>query len=229
MLRDAGLDAVIGMYPAVHRLRTTVVAPWGVFSLGDTMVRPPRRVLLYGAPGSGVTFIARRLVDELATVADVGATVVESLDALAADPDEVAALVHSPEFRDVVLIGVSHAPWDLPSALLGDDGFERLTFVSPPDWDARRFRLWETSWGRSLPTTDLDQLVAATEGWSGVDLVALGDAVDTADAGALRDAATSRTPATAEWLASARTMIRSLGSYGRVDDLVGYLQRYRLL
>ena len=82
-VRDAGLDAVIGMYPAVHRLRTTVVAPWTAHLLGDAAVRPPHRVLVHGAEGCGVTFIAERLVDELTSVAGVDAVLIPTLDEMA--------------------------------------------------------------------------------------------------------------------------------------------------
>jgi hypothetical protein len=78
-------------------------------------------------------------------------------------------------------------------------------------------------------TVDLDRLVVATEGWAGSDLAALPDAVGTDDVEALLSYIEGHTPGSTEWLSNARTMIRSLDSYGRVDDLVGYLQRCRLL
>ena len=74
-----------------------------------------------------------------------------------------------------MLIGVSHQPWTIPAELFGDGGFERMAFVSPPDWDARRFRIWESSWGSARPSADLDRLVIATEGWSGPDITRLGE------------------------------------------------------
>lgn len=232
MLRDGGLDAVIGMYPVVHRLRATVVTPWAASALGDAAVHPPSRVLVYGIPGSGSSFIADRLADELAARASVNAVVVPTIDEMAErDPDEIIALLAAPATRDVVLIGVSHQPWVLPTELFGDGGFERMAFVAPPDWDARRFRLWETPWGSRLPTPELDQLVAATEGWAGSDLAALGDAADgaTTSADDLLAHIRCTEPSSTAWLGRARSMIRSLDSYGRVDDLVGYLQRYRML
>lgn len=228
-VRDAGLDAVIGMYPSVHRLRTTVVAPWASFRLGDAAVRPPHRVLVHGAEGCGVAFIAERLVDELSSVAGVGAVTIQSLDdTVDRDPGEVTAILGAHETRDVVLIGVSHRPWALPPALFGDGGFERMVFVPPPDWDARRFRIWESAWGSRLSVADLDRLVVATEGWAGPDVAALGD-VSVGSVDQLLAAVGETVPGTVEWLARSRDMIRALDSYGRVDDLVGYLQRYRLL
>ena len=226
-VRDAGLDAVIGMYPTVHRLRTTVVAPWTAFTLGDHAVRPPHRVLLYGPEGCGTGFIAGRLVDELAATDVVGVLVPAVDETVERDPAELAAILAAPATRDVVLIGTTHRPWAIPADLFGDGGFERMVFVPPPDWDARRFRLWEAPFGSASSTADLDRLVVATEGWSGADIAGLADA-----AGSIEDlvaAIAARTPSAATWLSQARDMIRSLDSYGRVDDLVGYLQRYRLL
>lgn len=219
------------MYPVVHRLRTTVVAPWASAATGDPVVRPPRSVLLYGPEGSGSAFIAGRLVDELASAAGVDAVVVASLDVDAASrPRELVTLLAAPPTGCVVVIGVSHAPWKLPSELTVDGGFERLAFVSPPDWDARRFRLWEAPWARSLEAADLDRLVALTERWAGTDLALLGtvgrDGDPTADE-LLAAAAAGATDAD-DWLAAARAMVPRMHA-GRIDDLVGYLQRYRLL
>lgn len=230
MVRDAGLDAVIGMYPAVHRLRTTVVAPWAAFALGDAAVRPPHRVLIYGVEGSGSTFIADRLADELASTASVASVGFPSLDEVAErDPAEVTAILNAPETRDVVVVGVSHRPWNLPASLFAEGGFERMVFVSPPDWDARRFRLWETPWGSRLSPGDLDRLVVATEGWAGCDFAGLGEIAAAGDVDALLAYIDDHESLASDWLSRARAMIRSLDSYGRVDDLVGYLQRYRLL
>ena len=181
MVRDAGLDAVIGMYPVVHRLRSTVVAPWTSLRRGDPAVRAPKRVLLYGVPGSGTTFIAHRLADELNELGGVSAIVVEDVDAdVARDADEFTAMLNGDETRDVVLVGVSHAPWNLPRTLIGEGGFERMAFVSPPDWDARRFRMWELPVGQRVDAAGLDEIVMATEGWSGADLCGLGTSASAA-------------------------------------------------
>ena len=223
--RDVGLDAVIGMYPTVHRARATVVTPWTARSLGDPAVRPPASALVHGPHGCGATFIAHRLADELGHAADVPAVVMEQVDDLAADgPDALTEALSSPAFADVVVIGVSHRPWDVP---IDGAGFDRLIFVPPPDWDARRFRLWETPAGSSLDVADLDRLVVATERWSGVDLAALGAAVRSADE--LLAVVEATEPTSLRWLAEARDLVRRHGPHGRLDDVAGYLQRYRLL
>lgn len=228
LLRDAGLDAVVGMYPIVHRLRSTVVLPWRGAALGDPAIRPPQRILLYGPPGCGTTFVAERLAHELRAVAAVDAAVVTTIDDEARrDVHDLVEAVTGPPSRDVLMIGVSHRPWDLPRQVFGEGAFERLAFVSPPDWDARRFRVWEQAWGATLDADRLDDLVAATEGWSGVDLDALaGSDGDLLAAVAGRNA--SGTDA-ARWLDESRVLVGQLSGAGMVDDLVGYLQRYRLL
>lgn len=242
-----------------------MVDPWAASALGDPKVRPPRSVLLYGAPGCGVSFIANRLVDELAAAADVPAVVVDVFDATFASetlgdvaPDELSLVdvtLESPALRDLVLIGVSHAPWDLRVPGRRDLGFDRMVFVPPPDWDARRFRVWESPWGPTMSPTDLDRLVAATEMWSGVDLRALletwssgsptaGRTTVSADAASRHPESGSPTPpsideliatvastrpSTLAWLRTAGALVRELGPHGQLDDLAGYLQRYRLL
>lgn len=228
LLRDAGLDAVVGMYPVVHRLRSTVVVPWRGAALGDPAVRPPQRILVYGARGCGATFIAERLAHELGAVAGVEPAVVTTIDDEARrDVHDLLEAVTGPPSREVLMIGVSHRPWDLPRQAFGEGAFERLAFVPPPDWDARRFRTWEQPWGSSLDAGRLDDLVAATEGWSGIDLATLSSAQgDLLDAAAARSA--EGTDAAA-WLAEARAFVAHLSGAGMVDDLVGYLQRYRLL
>lgn len=244
------------MYPTVHRARTTMVDPWAASALGDPKVRPPRSVLLYGPHGCGVTFIAHRLVDELAAAADVPAVVVDVFDATFAgetlsgvEPDELSLVdvtLDSPALRDLVLIGVSHAPWDLRAPGRRDLGFERMVFVPPPDWDARRFRIWESPWGPTMNPADLDRLVVATEMWSGVDLrAALETWSNTSPRASAADddtaapkqppidmllaAVASTRPSTLAWLRAAGALVRELGPNGQLDDLAGYLQRYRLL
>ena len=234
MVRDSGLDAVIGMYPVVHRLRSTVVAPWTSSLRGDPAVRAPRRILLYGVPGSGTTFIAHRLAAELEDLGVISAIVLDDVDAAAGrDAEEFSAVLNGAETRNVVLIGVSHAPWSLPRQLIGDDGFERMAFVSPPDWDARRFRMWELPIGQRIDAAGLDEIVMATEGWSGADLARLGSTATTESPSVLVEtvlAETAAEPSTStSWFGEARSMIRTLDSQERIDDLIGYLQRYRLL
>lgn len=229
LLRDAGLDAVVGMYPVVHRLRSTVVLPWRGAALGDPAIRPPWRVLLHGAPGCGATFIAERLAHELESVAGVSAAVVTTLDDEARrDVHDLLEALTGPPSRDLLLVGVSYRPWDLPREVFGEAGFQRLAFVPPPDWDARRFRLWEQLAGSGIDPDALDDVVAATEGWSGVDLAGLADV----DVAGLADAVAARTAQgtdASRWLAESRALVSRLSGAGMVDDLKGYLQRYRLL
>lgn len=228
LVRDIGLDAVIGMYPVTHRLRSTVVVPWA--ASGDPAVRVPHRVLVYGVPGSGVRFMARQLAEELTERTPACTVVMESFDDVAAaDPAEVHSLLGGNETSDVVVIAVSHAPWNLPATLLEHDSFDRLTFVCPPDWDARRFRLWELSADSATSAELLDELLVATEGWAGSDLTALAASENRVAGSTLLERVTATTPASMDWLASAREMVLRQGSVGRFDDLVGYLERYRLI
>lgn len=235
MIRDAGLDAVIGMHSVVHRLRTTVVNPWVSARRGEAGVNPPHRVLVYGAPGSGVRFIAHRLSDELAEVVGVDSIVLDSFDAEASlDAVSMKAAISGPETSGLVVITVSRSPWALAGELFASGGFERMAFVAPPDWEARRFRLWEMPVGSRVDSAGLDKLVIATEGWAGEDLESIGmegggGPMSTDEVDRLVRLISQAVPSSQRWLENVRALIPMMDSYGRVDDLVGYLQRYRLL
>lgn len=174
--------------------------------------------------------MAQQLAEELSERTSACAIVMNSFDeTIAANPEEVRSLLAGTETSDVVLIAVSHAPWNVPTAIFDTGSFDRLTFVCPPDWDARRFRLWELSADGATSAETLDELLVATEGWAGSDLRALAVAENRADGSTMMDRVSATTPASSEWLASAREMVLRHGSAGRFDDLVGYLQRYRLI
>ncbi len=69
------------------------------------------------------------------------------------------------------------------------------------------------------------------EGWAGSDLALLGG-VGSGSVPTLEELMAAIAPGATdagEWLAQAREMVRHFDAYGRIDDLVGYLQRYRLL
>ena len=86
--------------------------------------------------------------------------------------------------------------------------------------------MWELAARVGLASDSLDRLIVATEGWSGRDLVGLfaeGGNVDAMEARARAFA-----PSTLRWLEEARDAADRDPLRGRVDDLVAYLDRYRL-
>ncbi|NLA35551.1 MAG: ATP-binding protein [Actinobacteria bacterium] len=217
LLQGAGLDAVIGMYPVVHRLRSTVVTPVVASALGDPLVRAPRSVLLYGPPRCGASFIAHKLATEIEELAGRRVIHLNRLDA-ASSAEMVAQVMADADANGDLVVATCHHPWELAGNLAA--AFDRLCFVHPPDWEARRFRIWESSVGRALDEAALEEYVTATEGWCGKDVV---DGIDqdavTADAGlgALTEA----------WLTAARTWALCFEREFGVDDFVAYMQRMR--
>ena len=223
-LQGTGLDSVIGMYAVVHRLRSTVVTPLVAAGLGDPLVRAPKRVLVYGPPQCGVRFIADCLAAELEEMPGVSVAVLPCLDddPFTTSVNEAVAMAAG---THTVVVATSHRPWTLDGELL--DGFDRTCFVHPPDWEARRFRLWESHLGRLVDTDALDNFVTVTEGWCGTDLAAGFESVDTSDLDAsVATAHQTGAPVTAQWLDDAVQLIRERSGAG-FDDLKSYLQRVR--
>ena len=234
LLHGAGLDAVIGMYPVIHRLRTTVVTPVVAAALGDPLVRAPKSVLLYGPPRCGAGFIAGHLAAEIEDLA--GRRVVQ-LQRLTADlaVEAVTEVLSDAETNGDFVVATCHRPWELASGVA--EAFDRFCFVHPPDWEARRFRLWESSLGRVLDADTLERYVTATEGWCGMDLAASvatgGEAtpasVDVSVIAAVEAvlATTEPGPVTEAWLTAARTWALCFEREFGVDDFVAYMRRMR--
>jgi SpoVK/Ycf46/Vps4 family AAA+-type ATPase len=187
-------------------------------------------VLIYGAPGCGVSYIANLLTSELGSLG-CDAVAAHDLDEVAdSDTAELEELLRGGATQDVVIVGATRRPWTMPDAAFGPGGFERAVFVPPPDWDARRFRIWETLTRLGEPASLVEPLVIATEGWSGRDIeTELARPLDWSDEAGLISALEHITPASRGWLESARLLTR-FGAISRLaDDLAAYLQRYRLL
>lgn len=213
---EPGLASIIGMHSVVDRLTTGAVAPLVAYRAGELMSRPPSGVLVYGPPGCGVRTIARAVVSDLAAF---GARSCGDLDTPEPLPDAV-------EWGQELLVGYSHRPWDLPVAVTEPGRFELLVFVPPPDWDARRFRVWELLARAGFDPSEVDRLVVATEGWSGVDIEALIDECGDADEAIARSA--DWRPSTWTWLIDARSATVDAALTAGADDLLVYLDRYRL-
>lgn len=216
LLHGVGLDAVIGMYPVVHRLRSTVVTPVVAASLGDPAVSAPGSLLLYGPPRCGATFIAERLGGEIEALSGRRVVALGRIDA-SSDPETIATVLGDARAAGDLVVATTWEPWDLPAGVIGS--FDRFCFVHPPDWDARRFRLWESVSGRISGEDELAALLIATEGWCGVDLAEAFTRDRPAQPGDLG-------PTTAAWFDAAQRWASDGGRAG-LDDLVAYLSRLR--
>jgi AAA+ superfamily predicted ATPase len=135
-----------------------------------------------------------------------------------------------------VLAATNH-PWDLDEALLRPGRLDRSILVSPPDLAARASILRHHLKDRPIAGVDVEQLAAATDGFSGADLEHL---AVTASEKAMMESiargsispitmqhlATARQeikPSTLAWLDAARNVVRFSNGNGRYDDLAALL------
>jgi SpoVK/Ycf46/Vps4 family AAA+-type ATPase len=143
----------------------------------------------------------------------------------------------------VFVLGATNHPWDVDPALRRPGRFERMLLVLPPDAPARAAILRHHLRDRPVAGLDLDELVRATEHYSGADLAhiattaaerALAESmrsgrvrpVGMAD---LRAALAEVRPSTGPWFATARNVIGFGNADGSYDDLAAHLKRHRRL
>jgi len=141
-----------------------------------------------------------------------------------------------------LVMAATNAPWYVDAALRRPGRFDRVVFVPPPARAARVAHL-RLHLRRRLcsPSLDLPQLAAATEGFSGADLL---DLVERAVETPLREALAGREmrplaaadlkaalaatrPTTAEWFATARNYATFANTGGLYDALLAYLDQRR--
>lgn len=152
-------------------------------------------------------------------------TLLQELDAIGASND------------GLLVLAATNAPWDVDDALKRPGRFDHFVFVPPPDAPAREFLL--TAQLQERPTDDVDarSIAAATDMFSGADLVAVVErAIDSAidrslDAGSaqpirqddLSRALAQRRATTIEWLLAARNHAEFANESGQYDELRDYL------
>ena len=217
------------MWQVKQRIERSLIAPIRSSAAGDPAVSVPTGVLLHGPSGCGASFIARCLAEEIASV-PVPVTLIEDFDDLAGCGPDMADRVFGADGGRAIVVATSHAPWDLPDWMFGRGRVDRMVFVAPPDWDARRFRFWQLATAHHRDLDLIEPLLEATEAWSGSDIddLVADDALPWADAGQLVAEVAQRRPAVFDWLTAARSMAVYEQRGAMIDDLTSYLQRFRL-
>jgi SpoVK/Ycf46/Vps4 family AAA+-type ATPase len=141
----------------------------------------------------------------------------------------------------LLIVGATNAPWHVDGALMRPGRFDRVVFVTPPDYDARLAIL--RIHVRGKPTTDLDlpRLARSTQGYSGADLMGI---VETATEAALQDALRTGEvrpittndlvralrkvrPTVDDWLATARNYGTYANETGFYDEVMAYIKSRR--
>jgi transitional endoplasmic reticulum ATPase len=143
--------------------------------------------------------------------------------------------------KNVLVVGATNLPWEVDSALRRPGRFDKLIFVPPPDEKARRKILDLKLMGKPLGELHLDEIVAATAGFSSADMTKVCDeAVDRA----FKRALVSGTPvpvsqtflvegisatrnSTGDWFKTAESYVKFSNEAGLWDDVKTYLERSR--
>lgn len=202
-------------------------------------MRAPNGVLLYGPPDPARRAFVSALAGDLRT----------SLTALAPDAPQQEILLEAaieelptvfadrvgpgedPAAPRPLIVAQSDEPWSIDPELFGEGRLDRLVFVAPPDWEARRWRLRVGAAARGLSIEQhIDELTAGTNGWTGADIGELLDVLRNRTATPagpeLLDAMATVRGSALPWLNQAREF--AAPGRGHVDDLRTYLQRFRL-
>ncbi|WP_205881292.1 ATP-binding protein [Leucobacter viscericola] len=138
----------------------------------------------------------------------------------------------------VFVLAATNHPWDVDNALLRPGRFDRVVLVTAPDAEARATILKHALKDRPISGIDLNQVVAATPGFSGADLThlvasaaerAMSDSIAQGELRHIgmndfRAALTEVQASTGPWLQSARNVVEFSNGDGRYDDLQRYLE-----
>lgn len=137
----------------------------------------------------------------------------------------------------VLILAATNAPWHLDAAFRRPGRFDRILFVPPPDFAARRQIVNLQLEGKPTEMLDVDVIARKTDGFSGADIKAV---VDLAIEARLRDAVKSgrvkplvegdilaavkkHRPTTREWFDTARNHALYANQGGLYDDVLNFL------
>jgi transitional endoplasmic reticulum ATPase len=139
----------------------------------------------------------------------------------------------------LLVIGATNAPWHMDSAFRRPGRFDQIVFVPPPDLEARTEIVRVLLRERPAGGVDVGSVAAATEGYSGADLMAVIDqAIERKLAQAIRDgiprplttddltrAVRLVRPSTGEWFSTVRNYVLYANEAGLYDPVRPYLKQ----
>lgn len=138
----------------------------------------------------------------------------------------------------LLVIGATNAPWHLDSAFRRPGRFDEVVFVPPPDMAARTEILRVMLRDKPAGGVDIAKVAAATDRWSGADLMGIIERATEAKIGhALRtgvptpietsdllNAARTTGPTTIEWFATVRNYVLYANEGGLYDPVRPFIK-----
>ena len=143
--------------------------------------------------------------------------------------------------QGVLILGATNVPWAVDPAFRRPGRFDRLVFIPPPDFQARRAIIKLELENRPVSSdVDVEYLAKHTSGYSGADLNELvGSAVDEAIEDSieanreiplnmkhLKAALNDLSPTTLEWLTTARNYARYANESGQYNEVLQFLTKH---
>ena len=145
----------------------------------------------------------------------------------------VDQLLHELDDREgLLVVATTNMPWAIDDAVIRAGRFDTRAFVPPPDDATRRKILELRLLSKPLGSVDLDEIVRATNLFSGADLAtlveqaadaALSERADAIEQRHLRTVLRGARPTTLEWIATARRYVEFANRDGRWDDVSAFV------
>ena len=144
--------------------------------------------------------------------------------------------------KNVFILGATNHPWDVDTALRRPGRFDRVALVLPPDVAARLKILEYHMRDRPVESLNMQQVADKTDQFSGADLAhlcetaveyAMNDSIETGEVRPVtmddfKKAVAEIRSSTRPWFETARNYAMFSNEGGVYDDLLEYLQTYKI-
>ena len=144
--------------------------------------------------------------------------------------------------KNVFILGATNHPWDVDTALRRPGRFDRVALVLPPDVAARLKILEYHMRDRPIEDVNMQQIAEKTDQFSGADLAhlcetaveyAMNDSIETGNVRPVtmddfKKAVAEIRTSTRPWFETARNYAMFSNEGGVYDDLLEYLQTYKI-